>query len=58
MKREQLNYGMHEQHTDSHKTTGGPPKESWSLSKSTPRTQQVEFTIKIQKRSFGTILAM
>jgi hypothetical protein len=49
---------MQNQHEDSYQTAGGPPSKSWSLSKSTPRPQQAKFTIKIQKRSFGTILAM
>jgi hypothetical protein len=32
----QINHKMHEQHTESYQTAGGPPNKSWSLSKSTP----------------------
>jgi hypothetical protein len=51
----QINHKMHEQHTQSYQTIGGPPSKLWPLSKSTPRTQQVKFTIKTQKRSSGII---
>ena len=40
---------------NSYQTTGGPPSKSWSLPKGTLRTQQINFTIKTQKRSFYII---
>ena len=46
---------MHKQHKESYQTVGAPPMKSWSLSKITPRAQQDEFTIKIQKHSPGII---
>jgi hypothetical protein len=51
----QINHKMNEKHRESYQNVGAPPSKSWSLSKSTPRTQQVEFTIKTQKRSSGII---
>jgi hypothetical protein len=43
---------MHKQQKEQLPDYWWAPNKSWSLYKSTPRTQQVDFTIKMQKDSF------